>query len=62
MNCPTCDYPMVWSTDRERMWCSVYGDHFSPRPLFTPHPVVATIIEHETGRRPRLTLVKGKAS
>lgn len=27
MNCPTCDNPMVWSTDRNRLWCAVYGDH-----------------------------------
>lgn len=27
MNCPTCDMPMIWSDSRERMWCSIYGDH-----------------------------------
>lgn len=26
-DCPTCSYPLTWSTDRERVWCSVYGDH-----------------------------------
>lgn len=27
--CPQCDFPMVWSDDQRRPWCSVYGDHAS---------------------------------
>ena len=25
--CPICAYPMKFSDDRTRLWCSVYGDH-----------------------------------
>lgn len=30
MNCPTCDYPMVYVDRLGRRWCSVYGDHRKP--------------------------------
>ena len=44
MNCPTCDMPTIWSTTRERRWCSVYGDHYGH---LDHHPVIATILDHE---------------
>lgn len=27
MTCPVCSMPLVWSVDREQMWCSVWGTH-----------------------------------
>jgi hypothetical protein len=54
VNCPTCDYPMVWSLWHERIQCSVYGDHLDHR---GHHPAVAAVLDHEEGRTP-LRLVR----
>ena len=59
-DCPTCGLPMVWSTDRERTWCAVYGDHLVH--LHGKHPAIGLILQHETGRSHPLMLIEGAAS
>ena len=29
-DCPTCGYPRIWSDDRRRVWCAVWGNHLAP--------------------------------
>lgn len=40
--CPKCELPLVWSVQRERIWCCVYGDHAG-----THHRAVLVIAEHD---------------
>ena len=38
--CEVCGYPRVWSQNRQKVWCSVYGTHRK-----VPHPVVGVVAE-----------------
>jgi primosomal protein N' len=45
-SCPQCSFPMVWSDDQRRMWCSVYGSHIT----HAPHGVVCICLRCVTRR------------
>lgn len=57
-DCPTCGHPMVWSTETERQWCSVYGTHAQrPRGQFAGLVRLCMDAEDEDAGRARLRVV-----
>lgn len=55
--CAVCGLPMVWSTDRNRQVCAVYGDHPGPTPGAL---MLAADAEMEALDRSRLTRFQRK--
>ena len=48
-DCPKCGYPLVWSIDKARRHCAVYGDHRPAPALFAE--LVRLIMDLEDEQR-----------